>query len=315
MELLTTTDPAPSNGEAFRAVMAPTVQAIIDLTAALDAVTPRHGHLPAASSTAMAEIAAEASYWARTDWDGPFRDTHTFGGITLFAASDYARSFAELFRDGPTPVYGHLPLARGALEACTVAYWLNEPIISLEERVKRGLCEQLYSAQELVRLDIEPGALARVARWQSVAAAFGWPFTKATKPAVGEAIRPSVPRGINDLLLKPGEWDLGRVQWCYLSAVGHVTWWGLRQSVIEPPGEPGAAGRSLAGFGTESSAVQAQAVCILGALRNAATARFTLMGWADDEWAAACRASQAHEAILIRGFPVAGPGGTTTSGS
>ena len=35
----------------------------------------------------------------------------------------------------------------------------------------------------------------------------------------------------------------------------------------------------------------AQAVCVMGSVRNAATARFLLMGWMDEEWKAAAKAS------------------------
>ena len=47
-----------SSTDAFRRVMAPTVQAIIDLTTALDAVTPRHSHLPAPTSKTLPPLRA-----------------------------------------------------------------------------------------------------------------------------------------------------------------------------------------------------------------------------------------------------------------
>jgi hypothetical protein len=73
----------------------------------------------------------------------PIRDTHTFGGTTLTAAADFARSFAVLVGADPTPVYGHLVVARSVFDACVVAAWLNDPKADATERVKRGLCEQL----------------------------------------------------------------------------------------------------------------------------------------------------------------------------
>lgn len=125
-------------------------------------------------SVAIDEIAAEArGFGTHTDWDGPIRDTHSFGGTTLFAASDYARSFAELFAAGRTPVHGHLSLARSTLETSVVAAWLNDPAVDPGERVRHGLCEQLYNASELVRLGLEPDAKQRLQRWKDVAAGFG----------------------------------------------------------------------------------------------------------------------------------------------
>jgi hypothetical protein len=39
------------------------------------------------------------------------------------------------------------------------------------------------------------------------------------------------------------------------------------------------------------------------------------MEWADDEWQAAYRASQAQETTIIKGLPVTDPGGTTACAS
>jgi hypothetical protein len=68
--------------------MASTVQAIRDLTDAINAVSPRHHELPSAESRAMMELAAEVRYAAKSDWKGPIQDTHTFGGVTLRAATE-----------------------------------------------------------------------------------------------------------------------------------------------------------------------------------------------------------------------------------
>ena len=65
-------------------------------------------------------------------------------------------------------------------------------------------------------------------------------------------------------------------------AAPRATRYGLAQSVLEPPKDSIVA--QVAGFGTASTSVFAQAVCVTGATRNAATAPFTLTGWIDDEW-------------------------------
>jgi hypothetical protein len=290
-----------AGGAEFRAALAPTVEAIRQLTVAVGAVQPNHRHQPAVPSVAIDEIAAEArGFGTRTDWDGPIRDTHTFGGTTLFAASDYARSRAELFAADRTPVYRHLSVARSALETSVVAAWLNDPTVDPSERVRRGLCEQLYNAGELVRLGLEPVAKQRLQGWQDVATEFGWSVVwDRDKPRVESSQRPSVPAGIDQLLLGDGNWKLGKVQWSYLSAVDHGTWYGLRQSILEPP-QGSAIGPSLAGVGTTAAGVRSQAVCVLRAVRKAATARFTSMGWLDDEWAEASRRAEKHETELIR---------------
>jgi hypothetical protein len=291
----------------FRQVMAPTVTAIRDLTDAIKATVARHGDIPADGSRAMREVAAEAAYIARCpDWTGPMRDAHTLGGVTLGAATDFARGFAELFDASVTPMYAHLVTARSVLESSVVSHWLSDPDLSYDARVKRALSELLYSAKELSRMGVEDQAasVGRLQKWLDAATAFDWevlwPFRRPTVDGEG---RPSVPEGINKLLLRDGDWKLGRVQWSYLSSVSHATWYGLAQAVQEPPKDSLIA-LAKAAFGTNSGSAQAQAVCVLGAARKAAMARFTLMGWIDDEFRAAARASIEHEAALVRAFPI-----------
>jgi hypothetical protein len=294
--------PSSTGPDGFREAMRPTVEAIRDLTEAIRDAPERHGSLPSAESVAMAEINAQAqSYQKLSDWEAPLGDTHTFGAMTLLAASDYAWTFAEAFTGSRAPVYGHLVVARSALEAAVVSNWLNDPRVSPLDRIKRGLTEQLYSAKELVRLKIDEKAKVRVAYWKTVATRFGWAVAEANgKPVIDGTKRPSVPLGINELLLGDDQQGgLGRVQWSYLSAVSHVTWYGLRQAIIELPKEQSISGHSLAGVGTESRAVYSQALCVLKALRRAATARMVLMGWVDQSWESACRASAAHERVLL----------------
>src|SRR5436309_14155984 len=94
--------------DAFRDWMAPHVAAILDLATAIGAVPERFGNLPSATSRAMGEFAEEQAYGKRSSWERPVSDTHMFGGLTLGAASDYLRGFAELFDSGDPPVYAHL---------------------------------------------------------------------------------------------------------------------------------------------------------------------------------------------------------------
>lgn len=201
-------DPAEGvTSEQFQEAVAPAVEALRFLTDAVSEVSSRHGGQAWPPSKAIDEIAAEAKTLAkRSTWDGPIRDTHSFGGVTLIAANDYARTFGEAFADSPTPVYGHLVVARSALESSVVSAWLNDPTVDPVERVKRGLCEQLYSAMELLRLDIEENPQERVDRWKTVASEFGWEVRwNRGKPVVDTTQRPSVPNGIEKLLVGDGE--------------------------------------------------------------------------------------------------------------
>lgn len=290
-----------AGSEAFRQALALTIGAVHDLTDAVGERAERHGHQPSASSRAMEEIAVEAQFAARSDgWQEPIRDTQTFGGMTLTAAADFARSFAVLLDADSTPVYGHLVVARSVFDACVVAAWLNDPKADATERVKRGLCEQLYSAMELVRLRLEDDAAERRDFWKARAAALGWTANvSSNKPVIDGTSRPSVPKGLSELLVDDGKARIGRAQWSYLSSVSHVTWYGLRQAITSAAPSP-APSPGLASYGTTSSSVRAQAVCVLRALRKAADARFVLMGWADDDWRAASARAEQHEITLMQ---------------
>lgn len=292
-----------AGSEMFRQTLAPTIAAVRDLADAVSERAGQHGHQPSASSRAMEEIASEATFAARSGgWKEPIRDTHTFGGMTLTAAADFARSFAVLIDADSTPVYGHLVVARSVFDACVVAAWLNDPKADVTERVKRGLCEQVYSAMELVRLRLEDEAAERRDYWKACAATLGWTVKVSNgKPIIDGTSRPSVPSGIAELLVGDGEARIGRAQWSYLSSVSHVTWYGLLQAVTSAAPTPGL-GPGLATYGTTSSSVRAQALSVLIALRKAAVSRFVLMGWADDDWRAACEQAKAHELALMQAY-------------
>jgi hypothetical protein len=245
------------------------------------------------------------------------------GGVVLLAATDYARCFADLFDGQRAPVFGHLALARAALEAAMAAGWLNEPGVGWAERARRGLWEQVKSAWEqwegaqapsehddreaaerkLAELD---AAKKRLDRWCAVAEPFGWEVLgrstgrlrvvsqerDAKDDPAFSTCRPWPGVGIDELLLGdvlgPRAHDLGRTQWSYLSGVEHVTWFAMKEAVMVPAEET-AEGTSLAGFGTNLGSAQVQAVCVMRAVRLAANRRFQLMGWTDGDWAGAYR--------------------------
>jgi hypothetical protein len=185
-----------SAGE-FREVMAPTVEALKAFAGAVEATGPRHGSLPDPESGAMKELASEGEYRARSTWQNPITDTHSFGNMTLWAAADYVCSFASTLGAERPPIYGHLALARDALESSVVSFWLNERGLAYDERVKRGLCEAIYSANEVKRLGLTDDAEAALTEVMEQAAAFGWGVSfPRGKPEVDGVKRRSVPDGI-----------------------------------------------------------------------------------------------------------------------
>jgi hypothetical protein len=286
----------------FREAMAPVAEALNALIRAVEATGPRHGGLPAPESEAMKELASEDQYRARSGWLNPMTDTQSFGGMTLWAAADYVRSFASTLGGERPPIYGHLALARDALEANVVSFWLNERGIAYDERVKRGLSEVIYSAGEVKRLGLTDDANAKLAEVNGWCDELGWGLHMAGRlPVVDGTKRRSVPEGIRRLLVADEEARLGKLLWNRLSAVTHVTWWGLTWALdlVNAPAGDGS-GFTTVSVGTNSTKVLQQALCILKALRVAATERFALMGWLDAEWEEARRTAEQFELVLLK---------------
>lgn len=298
--------------DAFRESLSPVVSAVRDFAIAVRDVSPGHGEIAAADSHAMREISDEQAYAQRSGgWQGPVTDTHTLGALTLRAAADYVRSFADAFSVGRAPLYGHMVLARAALESSVICWWLSEASIARDERVKRGLSEYIYSAVEEGWLNLVGNADEHLAAWIGTATALGWPVTdhrnkpwgpkSRGKPLVDGVGRPPIDRGIAQLLAGDRASQIGPVQWSRLSAVSHVTFFGLRSAFLEEEivGNP-TTGQAHVPVGTDAGTVLLQAICVLRALRQAADTRFALMGWQDDQWKSAASSADKLERNLLQ---------------
>ena len=82
-------------GDAFREAVSPTIDAVRSLVDEIESVDERHGALPDVKSQAMAEIAADSDWGSAAVGTTRCGDTHSFGAMTLVAARDYARAFAQ----------------------------------------------------------------------------------------------------------------------------------------------------------------------------------------------------------------------------
>ena len=307
LELIDASEPAEVVGRArartvgpeeFRKAMTPTITVLRALTAVADEISDRY---PAHDSQGLRELEAEPQFRERSTWENPITDTHMFGRITLRAATDNARTFAEAFDAPRPPLYGHLALARATLEASVISAWLNEPGIAYLERVKRGMCERLYSANEVRRLGIQADADETLAQYEADAISFGWQprFDDGGKPSVDGTSRPAIPEGITRLLAGATSGNPGPVLWSRLSAVTHAVWWGLEWAFDLDQVAPAGPGQATVAFGSETAKVAIPALSILRALRAAATDQFTLMGWTEDpSWQSVYRATEAHERLL-----------------
>jgi hypothetical protein len=127
------------DADAFRLWMAPKVAALQYFTSAVDLVAERHNRVPSRGSHAEIELDGEQKYSATSTWEKPITDCHTFGAMSLRAATDNVRGFGTLFTGGQPPLYPHLVLGRSALEGAVISEWLSDPSVEPLERIKRGL--------------------------------------------------------------------------------------------------------------------------------------------------------------------------------
>jgi hypothetical protein len=285
--------------EAFRQAMTPTIKALSSFAAAVTDLVARPA-LP--DSPALRELDAEPELRTRSDWINPIADTHLFGAMTLRAAADHLAAFAELFDARQPPVYAHLTVARTAMEHSALAAWLSDPQIGPEARAKRGMCERLYSAKTAARAlgSEEPGAT--LAQYELDARRLGWEthFDAADRPTVDDTSWPSIPESVATLLGIQDAAAARNALWRRLTAVTHGAWWGLDWALMTDVATPSAPGHAQVPFGTDSVKVAMPAVGVLRVMREAATTRFALTGWAGSaEWRAASNDSVVLEQTLM----------------
>jgi hypothetical protein len=203
-------------------------------------------------------------------------------------------SLAPILRCTHTVVLG-----RSAFEAAVVSAWLSEPGISSVDRIKRGLCEQLYSALEVDRLRLPADDRARVARWRAVAENFGWSIdiSRRSNPTVDGTRRPRVSDRIVSLVGSDDDSPVGNLLFSRMSAVTHVTWFGLQYALDFAGVERDEhSGMGRVALGTDSGRVSATGFYLIRVLRAAATAR---LGWSGPAWDEAVRGAIELERILF----------------
>ncbi len=290
------------SAEEFRQAMTPTIKA---LSGFATVVTDLGARPAVPNSPALRELEAEPELRARSDWINPIGDSHLFGAMTLRSAADHLTAFAELFDAARPPLYAHLTVARTAMEHSALAAWLSDPRIGPEERAKRGMCERLYSAKTAARAIGSDEPDATLMQYELDAHHLGWKthFDEADRPTVDNTSWPSIPESIAVLLGIQDEAGARNALWRRLTAVTHGAWWGLEWALMTDAATPSTPGHAHVPLGTDSVKVAMPAVGLLRVIREAATTRFTLTGWAGSaEWRAASHDSVVLEQSLLIGM-------------
>jgi hypothetical protein len=110
------------NPQDFVARMKPTVDVLNGLCAVIETASERHDLQPVKGSQGSREVEEEGPLRASTRglWAEPVRSSHSIGDLTLTAATDFGRCYAQLFSGARAPVFGHLARSRTTLEASIV---------------------------------------------------------------------------------------------------------------------------------------------------------------------------------------------------
>ena len=274
--------------------VAPTVRAVLALTDA--AQTAAGIGLPSADSAAMAEVAAEPPL-VNAHLREPIHAAHSLSAILAFAAGDHLRNYARLFASQPVPVYSHLVVARACLDACSVAFWLNEPGIGAERRVQRYLVLRLDNAKQQKRSPLvvsKDKAKEIIEEVRLGVAEAGWALqahlNDGNSPRVAAEALPSpksrIGAVLGDMTAEAERAGLGPALWWYLSGVTHGASYGLMQAV-EAQAEQHPSMPQMGAIFTDARSVILMAWALATAFVSMTDVRMAVFGWQSSAWSSA----------------------------
>lgn len=142
----------------FLAAIMPRLEALASLVREARAAREHYGWLPDANSQAMREVGEEGKFGG--SWGSePVRSCYSAAGVLLAAAEDHARSITELLFLERAPLFGHVVLARSALESTSRVLWLSQLGIGVRSRVARSYTDALDNLYQLSRLSGQSSTL------------------------------------------------------------------------------------------------------------------------------------------------------------
>lgn len=286
------------DNDEFRAMLRPFTSALSDYAVAMSRHPDGHGHLPAATSTAMRELAAERR-WGTPEWSEPARNAHNYGMMLAYVTAEHLAAIAAIIDASQVgPRFAYLPSVRAIMETAPIARWLLEPSVGVDTRVRRSIAYRLESANQQGRLREVPDAADAKERTRAAchayAARHGWAVTGTStgKPVIdGEAL-PHPADSFSQVAFGNDGDGLDPTLWGVLSATSHGTWYAVSAGLLErmqrtDPFDPNG---GMAPIVVESQQLYLYGLMAYYACDAVTTARADLMGWPDtDELADARR--------------------------
>jgi hypothetical protein len=276
----------------------PRLEALANLVKEARAAREHYGWLPDANSEAMRELAEESKFVGSWGTE-PIRSCYSAAGVLLAAAEDHARSITELLFLDRAPLFGHVVLARSALESASRVLWLSQLGIGARTRVARSYTDALDNLYQLSRLPGDPVPWATVRRNNILEEARRQNFRVITKkgkvPAIQEE-RPSQTKLLRSLLAGGGDEELGALIYNYYSAVAHGSMYGLLQRFERTDQRNAISPLVTAALVVSSNDVNSVLSAFILGYARAVKEHFTLMGWDRDSWRQTY--SDAHAALV-----------------
>jgi hypothetical protein len=277
--------PTPPIDNVDYALLLGTLQPLIDLVnefvdEAQEIMSSRAG-LPGSDGRMIHDIANEVAFVDAERLAQPIESVQMAATLACFAAQESLASLARLMLTGPPPpIFSADVLCHSAIDASRPAWWFTEPGLSTEHRVQRFVAENVYSADEMLKLTSEPDVKARGRairdRLAEYASARDWPIGK---PSVALTVGPQTRPTVRVFLeAEFGDPVAAHVTWSHLSAVTHGALHGLVQAIDVQTAVGG-----VAIMGTTTEVLSARLEIAATVVMSATMRLLRYVGWATDE--------------------------------
>ena len=222
--------PVMSNDEFAEAMLRPMGAALSEWASAWARQPAEFGHVPAAASRVMGELAAEQQ-WATPGWLEPARNAHSCGQMLSYALAHLAAMATIVMHTPVGPAFSHMPSMGAVFDAFT-----SRALAAGSTHRRRAAHQAQHHLQAQVSQrrrpdDSHPGAVSESVRIRDACKAFAKHHHWSTaKDAIGGDELPMAKNTYSAVALGKPNKKLDAMTWSVVSAAHHSTWYMLAAS-------------------------------------------------------------------------------------
>jgi hypothetical protein len=249
-------------------------------------VRSRFNLAPTAGSIADRELKRQHEFAAEWSQE-PVADCYVLAQVRLLAAVDHFAAVRELL-ESPDFIYAPASLARTALECTGRAWWLLDPEIDVESRVKRGAADRLVSMGELARTpipEVKAHARERIDRILVGARRFDLEAVR-TRTGVYRGLGDVIIPGIMETLREQLGETTGEVAYRELTLIAHGEPYGLIASSRVVADPTGRYEKGLFAPEVKAGTVASRMGAVVLSYMEAVDREVRLFGWDRTDWEA-----------------------------